>query len=254
MTTAFPSAPIRELTASSVPQRAAPQGKVSHSATQPRHCAPAVGTASLETNSFMNMSTSIRTATMRWASRGPNSWKSCSLQRKSAARVHPGRRKAQCEQWLGLTDWNRVSILENILQREQRAPFSGQSGNAEQVARLRSEIAETRQRPTSDAAAQAQQIYLRALARARTILGFCTKTTQNFWRPGTNGKRPSPNGKKFVSCSPFFYFPYYALGLDLKDAGALAEARATLLKAAALGPYQGDVRLELGIVCGRQGD
>jgi tetratricopeptide (TPR) repeat protein len=161
--------------------------------------------------------------------------------------------QAQCEQWLGLTDWNRVSIFENILQREQRAPFSGQSGNAEQVARLRSEIAETRQRLTSDAAAQAQKIYLQALARGPDNFRLHQNYAE-FLEARREWKAAIAERQKVCELLPFFYFPHYALGLDLKDSGALPEARAMLLKAAALGPYQGDVRLELGIVFGRQGD
>jgi tetratricopeptide (TPR) repeat protein len=161
--------------------------------------------------------------------------------------------QAECEGRLGLTDWNRVSILEDILRRIQRPPFSGQSGNARQLARLRDEIAQLRQHLTSDAAAQAQQVYSRALARAPENF----RLHQNYaeflearqeWKPAIAER------KKVCELLPYFYFPYYALGMDLKDAGALAEAREALLKAALLGPEQGDVRLELGIVCGRQSD
>jgi len=74
--------------------------------------------------------------------------------------------QSECEQWLGLTDWNRVSILENVLERIQLAPFSGQSANARQLARLANEITELQQRLTSDAAAQAEKVYLQALRRA----------------------------------------------------------------------------------------
>ncbi len=161
--------------------------------------------------------------------------------------------QAECEQWLGLTDWNRVSILEDILRRIQRPPFTGQSGHAEQVSRLGAEIDALRQRLTNDAAAQAQQVYLRALDRASDNF----RLHQNYaeflearhdWKPAIAER------EKVCEMLPHFYFPHYALGLDLKDAGALAEARAALLKAASLGPDQSDVRLELGIITGRQGD
>ena len=160
---------------------------------------------------------------------------------------------AECEQWLGLTDWNRVSILEDILRRIQRPPFNGQSRNAQQLARLRSKIAELRQRLTSGAAAQAQNVYVQALARAPQNF----RLHQNYaefleareeWKPAIAERA------KVCELLPGFYFPQFSLGLDLKDAGALPEARAALLKAASLGPYQGDVQLELGIVCGRQRD
>lgn len=161
--------------------------------------------------------------------------------------------QAECEQWLGLTDWNRISILEDILRRIQRPPFSSQPGNGRQTAHLRDEITALRQRLTDDAATQAQQVYLGALSRDPQNF----RLHQNYaeflevrqeWKPAIAER------EKVCELLPWFYFPYYALGLDLKDAGALAEARETLLKAASLGPDQGDVRMELGIVCGRQGD
>jgi tetratricopeptide (TPR) repeat protein len=161
--------------------------------------------------------------------------------------------QAECEQWLGLTDWNRVSILEDILRRIQRPPFNGQSHNARQLVRLRSEIAGLRQRLTSDAAAQAQNVYSNALARAPQNF----RLHQNYaefleareeWKPAIAERA------KVCDLLPGFYFPQFSLGLDLKDAGELSEAREALLKAASLGPFQADVQLELGIVCGRQRD
>jgi tetratricopeptide (TPR) repeat protein len=161
--------------------------------------------------------------------------------------------QAQCDEWLGLTDWNRVSILENILQRVQRPPFSGQSGNAQQLVRLRTQIAELRSRFTSDAAAQARQVYSRAIARAPEDF----RLHQNYaeFLEAIHDLKPAiVERKKICELLPHYYFPFYSLGLLLKEAGELAEAKQALLKAASLDPYQGDVRLELGVICGRQGD
>jgi tetratricopeptide (TPR) repeat protein len=161
--------------------------------------------------------------------------------------------QAECEQWLALTDWNRVSILENILQRIERPPFNGQSGNARQVVRLQGEIDRVRQSLTEDAAALANQIYLRALRRAPENFRLHENHAE-FLEARHEWKAAIAEREKVCESLPYFYFPYYALGLDLKDAGALAEARDALLKAASRGPEQGDVRLELGMVYGRQGD
>lgn len=161
--------------------------------------------------------------------------------------------QAQCDQWLGLTDWNRVSILENILQRIQRPPFNGQSSNAQQLARLRGEIAKLRQGLTNDAAAQAQQVYSQALRRAPEDFRLHQNYAE-FLEARREWKSAIAEREKVCALLPYFYFPHYALGLDLKDAGALADARQAMLKAASLDPCQSDIRLELGIICGRQGD
>lgn len=161
--------------------------------------------------------------------------------------------QAECEQWLGLTDGNRVSILEDILRRIQRPPFSGQSGNTQQAARLRNEIAGLRQRLTDGAAAQAQEVYLRALRRAPENFRLHENYAE-FLEARHELKSAIAERKEVCELTPHYYFPFYALGVDLKEAGALAEARAALLKAFALKPDEGDVRLELGIVFARQGE
>ena len=154
---------------------------------------------------------------------------------------------AECEQWLGFTDWNRVSILENILQRIQRPPFSGQSGHAQQVARLQDEIAALRERLTDAAAVPARETYLRALRRAPENFRLHEAYAEflearHDWTPAVAER------KKVCELVPGSYFPRYSLGVDLKEAGALPEARDALLQANALKSDEGDIHLELGAV------
>jgi tetratricopeptide (TPR) repeat protein len=161
--------------------------------------------------------------------------------------------QAECEQLLGLTDWNRVSILEDILQRVQQPPFSGQSGNAQRVARLQGEIEKLQARLTSAAAAPARETYLRALRRAPE--NFRLHENYAEFLEALHELKPAiAEREKVCELIPYTYFPYFTLGVDLKEAGALVEARAVLLKAAALKPDGGDIRLELGIVSARQGE
>jgi protein O-GlcNAc transferase len=161
--------------------------------------------------------------------------------------------QTDCEQLVGLTDWNRASTFELILWRISNPPFSGQSGNAQQIARVKSQIDELRARLTNEAAPKAQEIYSRALRRApenyrlhENYAEFLEVTRQ---LPLAIAER-----KKVCELVPYYYFPYYSLGVDLKDAGSFGEARDALLKAEALHPGQADVRLELGIVHARQGE
>lgn len=158
----------------------------------------------------------------------------------------------ECEQLLGLTEWNRVSILEEVLRRVQQPPFIGQSGHAQRLAVMRNKIAELRQKLTPEAAARARETYLRALRRAPENFRLHENYAEfleamHEWNPATTER------KKVCELIPDYYFPYYALGVDLKEAGALAEARDALQKAQTLRPEQPQVRLELGIICARQG-
>jgi len=160
---------------------------------------------------------------------------------------------AECEQLLGLTDWNRVSMLEEILERLQRPPFRGQTGNARQVARLQGEIEALRKQLTSAAAAAARATYARALRRAPE--DHRLHENQAEFLEALHELKPAIiEREKVCALIPYTYFPYYALGVDLKEAGELAEARKVLSKAAALKPDQGEVRLELGVVCARLGE
>jgi tetratricopeptide (TPR) repeat protein len=161
--------------------------------------------------------------------------------------------QTECEQWLGLTDWNRVSILDEVLRRIQRPPFSGQSGHAERAARLEKNIAELRQQFTDEAAATARENYERALRRAPEDFRLHANYAEFLearreWKPAIAARR------KVCQLVPASYFPQYTLGVDLKEAGELAAAREALLRAAALKPDEPDVRLELGIVSARQGE
>jgi tetratricopeptide (TPR) repeat protein len=161
--------------------------------------------------------------------------------------------QTECEQLLGLTDWNRVSILEDILRRIQTPPFSGQVGNAEEVARLRAEIDGVRQRLTSEAAVSARAIYQRALRRAPENFRV-HEACAEFLEAAHELTLAIAERAKVCELVPGNYFPCYALGVDLKEAGRLPEARAALLKAAALKPDECDILVELGMVYARQNE
>jgi tetratricopeptide (TPR) repeat protein len=159
--------------------------------------------------------------------------------------------QTECEEWLGLTDWNRVSILEEVIRRIQRPPFSGQSGQADRVARLEKKITELRQQLTEAAVAPARKIYERALQRAPEDFRLHANYAEFLearreWEPAIAARR------KVCQLVPASYFPQYALGVVLKEAGELAEARETLLRAVSLKADESDVWLELGIVSARQ--
>lgn len=160
---------------------------------------------------------------------------------------------SECAQWLGLTDWNRASILEEVLQRLQRPPFIGQSGHAQRLAELRSDIAAQRERLTDTAAIQARETYLRALRRDpenfRLHEAFAEFLEATHDSSGAVAAR-----RKVCELTPYFYFSHYTLGVAWKEAGELGEARAALQRALTLKADDSDSWLELGIISARQGD
>ena len=156
----------------------------------------------------------------------------------------------RCEQLLGLTDWNRVSVLEEIDRRIQEPPFSHQMDNGRRLTVISNQISECRARIASTPPAQADRIYETALAGAPEDY----RLHENFaeFLEATHDLRATTERQKVCELVPNFYFPYYRLGLDLKDQGRLAEALQAFQRALALSPAQSEIRLQMGTVYARQ--
>ena len=71
-----------------------------------------------------------------------------------------------CERRLGFTEWNRHSVLEDVLSRLGQAPFTNQLNHAAQVLAIRTRIKEVREQMTGEAAEEARSVYLEALKAA----------------------------------------------------------------------------------------
>jgi tetratricopeptide (TPR) repeat protein len=157
----------------------------------------------------------------------------------------------QCERLLGLTDWNRVSVLEEVARRMQEPPFTDQLDNEGRLAMLKNQISECRARIESTPPSQAVQVYETALAGNPGDY----RLHENFaeFLEATHDLRDTIERQKVCELIPHFYFPFYRLGLDLEEQGRFAEALQAFKQAAALRPAQSEVRLQLGIVHARQG-
>jgi tetratricopeptide (TPR) repeat protein len=68
-----------------------------------------------------------------------------------------------CEQRLGLTDWNRDNVLEEVVRRMQTPPLSEQSNNSKRLQRLTQLRAALRGKMNGAAAEKARQDYIEAL-------------------------------------------------------------------------------------------
>lgn len=177
------------------------------------------------------------------------------IQNQLAARLKPAAAihwlsQEQCERLLGLTDWNRISVREEVARRIQEPPFTDRLDNQQRLAELTQQINECRVRIAAIPPAQAVQVYKSALA----INPDDYRLHENFaeFLEATHDPQDVIERQKVCELIPQFYFPYYRLGLDLLDQGRLAEALQAFQKAAELSPAQGEVRLQLGIVHARQ--
>jgi tetratricopeptide (TPR) repeat protein len=68
-----------------------------------------------------------------------------------------------CDARLGLTDWNRCSVTESVMDRLQRPPLAGQLNNAERFQTLQEEQGRLRRRMDTNTAQIAYKFYLDAI-------------------------------------------------------------------------------------------
>ena len=71
-----------------------------------------------------------------------------------------------CERRLGFTDWNRYSVLDDVLSRLGQAPFTNQLNHAANVQAIRARMREAREQMTSEFTDEARSVYLEALQAA----------------------------------------------------------------------------------------
>jgi len=126
--------------------------------------------------------------------------------------------QAVCELRLGLTDWDRCNVLEEVCRRLQQPPLSGQSNNKQRLRGFSEEVASLRKQMDDNAAKKACAIYVEAL-------------------------RLVPDD--FYILENFAYF--------LIDRGDLNGAIEQWVKVRAIIPQDYTVDFELGRLAGRQG-
>jgi tetratricopeptide (TPR) repeat protein len=157
-----------------------------------------------------------------------------------------------CERRLGLTDWNRAAVLEEMVRRLRQAPFTNQLNHTQQIALFRTRLRETRKRMDSQAAAQARDLYLAALKQApddhrlhENFAEFLTET----------GDLPEAvsEWRRVRELIPHHHVAWFEEAQLLRRQGKLAEAQPPLLRALSLRPDLAEGWLELGNIYALEG-
>jgi tetratricopeptide (TPR) repeat protein len=157
----------------------------------------------------------------------------------------------KCERLLGLTDWNRLSVLTEMLRRFGEPPLSGQPNNPARRRELEAMVAALRARMTDPAPAQARAVYLEALQRAPD--DFILHENFAEFLEDTGKLEEALAERQIVrDLTPHYYVSHYNFGRLLRNQRRYAEAEAALREAARLNAFQLDVRLQLGSVYGLQ--
>jgi len=150
-----------------------------------------------------------------------------------------------CERALGLTDWNRYSVLEDMQNRLMQPPFPAQANHKEQIDALKSQIQALRQAMDAPAAKQARQIYQDAL-RAAPDDHQLHENFAEFLDLSGDLQQAVSEWKQVSELIPQHHLAYFQTGRLLRRLGKLDEATKWLDQAVALRPDLGEGWLELG--------
>jgi tetratricopeptide (TPR) repeat protein len=151
-----------------------------------------------------------------------------------------------CEQRLGLTDWNRVNVWDNMLHRLNQPPFTNQLNHARQMATVQGQIREIRrQMDPSAAAARAREVYTQAIKREPDDFRLYENFAE-FLEALGDLKQAATQWQTVRELIPQHHVAYFQAGRLLAREGKLQEAEDLLRQAVALRPDLSEGWLELG--------
>ncbi|HEY5910293.1 MAG TPA: tetratricopeptide repeat protein [Verrucomicrobiae bacterium] len=153
--------------------------------------------------------------------------------------------QALCEQRLGLTDWNRYAVLEDVMRRLAEAPFTNQLNHTQRRETIRAELQSLRERMDASAAAKAQELYLDALKRQPSDHRLHENYAE-FLEARGEFAGAAAEWEQVRELLPHHHVAYFQAGrLDLR-LGKLPESGERLSQAVTLRPDLGEGWLELG--------
>jgi len=150
-----------------------------------------------------------------------------------------------CERRLGLTDWNRASVLEDVLRRMHQPPFAGQLNSTQRLASLQNSLGEIRKRMTTNAVVKARAVYEGALTQAPGD----HRLHENFaeFLEAIGELQPAAvEWQRVRELTPHHHLGYFQQGRLLARLGQLSEAQSALRTAVTLRPDLSEGWFELG--------
>jgi tetratricopeptide (TPR) repeat protein len=152
---------------------------------------------------------------------------------------------------LGLTDWNRVKVWEEMLRRFQQAPFTGQMGHGERDEWMAGRIAELRDTLHPRRYLEAEDIYLEAIG-VHPKDPLLQENFAAFLEATDDLQRAVETWQSISSLMPENPLPWFEQGRLLSRLGQLDGAREAFEHSLALRPDLDEARLELGQILFRQ--
>ena len=151
----------------------------------------------------------------------------------------------ESERALGLTDWNRHDVFDNVVRRLGQPPFAGQPDNSRRVNSWRTRLGEVNQRLTAANAGAARALYLEALQHSPDDFRLHWNFAE-FLEATRDLPRALEEWQRVQSLIPHHHIGHYQAGRLLAELGRRDEARKWLDQAIALRPDLGAGWFELG--------
>ncbi|HEU0037720.1 MAG TPA: tetratricopeptide repeat protein, partial [Verrucomicrobiae bacterium] len=151
----------------------------------------------------------------------------------------------RCENDLGLTDWNRRDVFDNVMRRLTQSPFAEQPDNSVRVSRWRGRVNEVGKQLTATNAAAARAIYLEALQHRPADFRLHWNFAE-FLEAIRDLPRATEEWRQVQSLIPHHHVGHYQVGRLLAAQGRREEARQWLNQSVVLRPDLAAGWLELG--------
>jgi tetratricopeptide (TPR) repeat protein len=171
---------------------------------------------------------------------------------KEAFRLSEWASQNVCERRLGLTDWNRAAVFEDVLRRFTQPPLSAQPNNNSRWEALHKKLNQIREHLDAAAVTNARQVYLEALQRAPEDERLHENFAEFLEDTGQLGEAEA-QWEQVRELIPQHHLGYFESGRLLLRLSKLPEARARLHQAVELRPDLGEGWLELGNIDALEG-
>ena len=159
--------------------------------------------------------------------------------------------QAECDDLLGLSDWNRALVLEHMAARMQTPPFSSQPNNPERVSDLQARARQLRARMSPDAATAARGNFQKELEKWPDDFRL-RENFALFLQAAGDVRQAIAEWRHIQELTPHDYLAYYQLGRLLGGQNQVGEAETQLRTAVQMHPSLTEGWLELGNVLAMQ--
>jgi tetratricopeptide (TPR) repeat protein len=152
-----------------------------------------------------------------------------------------------CERLLGLTDWNRILVIQSLVRRFYQPPLSSQFNNLQRREALENRVKDLRQQMNPATAEQAREQFHDALKHAPDD-HYLHETFAAFLQSIGDLKAATSEWRRVHELLPQDFLSYYQLGRLLSLQGQWTEAETCLAQVVAAHPSMVEAWSELGNV------